>query len=127
MIRQLLQTRLLRFAMVGGAATLLQFALLLLFVELLSLDAVAASASAFALSAAGNYWLNYHFTFASRRAHSQTLPRFALVALCGLAINTSSFAALSLALHYLPAQVIATGVTLLCNFVLHQFWIYRRE
>lgn len=127
MIRQLLHLRPLRFALVGGAATLLQFLLLLLFVEILAQDPVAASAGAFALSAGFNYWLNYHFTFASRRSHSQTLPKFALVAAFGLALNTSSFAALTLTLHYLPAQVLATGVTLACNFALHQLWIYRRE
>lgn len=119
--------RLLRFALVGGTATLLQFLLLALFVELLHTAEVAASAASFALSAGFNYWLNYHFTFSSRKSHAQTLPRFVLVALLGLGVNTASFAALLTVLHYLAAQVVATGVTLLCNFTLHQYWIYRRE
>lgn len=127
MIQWLLRQRLVRFAAVGGGATGLQFVLLLLFVELLRLEKVGASAAAFAISAGFNYWLNYHFTFASNLSHTRTLPKFALVALVGLAINTGSFAALLLILHYLPAQVIATGITLLSNFTLHQFWIYRRE
>lgn len=127
MIEWLLRRRFVRFACVGGAATLLQFLLLALFVELLAVNAVLASASAFAMSAAFNYWLNYHFTFTSRASHWRTLPKFVLVALIGLAINTASFALLLIAFHYLPAQCIATGVTLVCNFALHQYWIYRRE
>jgi len=127
MIDWLLQQRFVRFAFVGGAATLLQFLLLALFVELLSLNAVLASAAAFAISAVFNYWLNYRFTFASRASHWRTLPKFALVALIGLGINTASFALLLIAFHYLPAQCIATLVTLVCNFALHQYWIYRRE
>lgn len=127
MIRWLLRQRLVRFAAVGGSATLLQFFLLLLFVELLQLEKVVASAATFAISAGFNYWFNYHFTFASELSHLRTLPKFALVALIGLAVNTGSFATLLVALHYLPAQLIATSITLLCNFTLHQFWIYRRE
>jgi len=127
LLRRLLQWRFARFAVVGGGATLLQYLLLVLLVEGLHAAPVAASAAAFSLSALANYWLNYRFTFASRRRHRQTLPRFALVALLGLAINTASFAALLPLLPYLAAQVIATAVTLIANFTLHHYWIYRRE
>lgn len=127
MIERLLQWRFARFALVGGGATLLQYGLLILFIEVLYANPVFASAAAFCLSAGANYWLNYHFTFTSQRQHAQTLPRFLLVALAGLGINTGSFAALQAVLHYLAAQVIATTITLASNFALHQYWIYRRE
>ncbi|MCW8127726.1 GtrA family protein [Microbulbifer halophilus] len=127
MIEWLLQQRFVRFATVGAAATLMQFSSLALFVELLSTNAIFASAAAFSLSAGFNYWLNYHFTFGSRAGHRDTLPKFVLVALIGLTINTTCFTLFVKLFHYFPAQCIATGVTLLSNFVLHQRWIYRRE
>lgn len=121
----LLRSRFTRFALVGGAATALQYALLILFVEIAGIDKVPASALSFTLSALANYLLNYRFTFASNRDHAQTLPRFALVAMLGLAVNTASFSALVGVFHYLIAQVGATLITLAGNFLLHQFWIYR--
>lgn len=127
MIEWLLRRRLVRFTAVGGAATLLQFSLLALFVEQLSISAVPASAAAFAISAGCNYWLNYRFTFASRDRHRRTLPKFVLVALIGLAINTASFTLLLFTFHYLAAQCLATLITLASNFALHQYWIYREE
>jgi putative flippase GtrA len=29
--------------------------------------------------------------------------------------------------HYLAAQVLATGITVLLNFAVHKFWIYRNH
>ncbi|MCX2843000.1 GtrA family protein [Microbulbifer thermotolerans] len=127
MIEWLLRQRLVRFTAVGGTATLVQFLLLTLLVERLSVNPVLASAASFAISAGCNYWLNYRFTFASRASHWRTLPKFMLVALIGLGINTASFALLLLAFHYLIAQCLATLITLISNFTLHQYWIYREK
>lgn len=117
---------LVRFVMVGGSATLLQFVLLFIFVEYGHLNKVLASAFSFALSAIYNYLMNYYFTFASEKSHVETASKFVLVAALGLAINSSTFALLIyLGLHYLIAQVGATAVTLVVNFLLHKIWIYR--
>jgi putative flippase GtrA len=119
------QSQFIRFALVGALATALQFALLLAMVEILAVAEVPASALAFSLSAMANYWLNYHFTFASQQQHQHTLPKFLLVAALGLGINTSSFSILLSGFHYMVAQAGATLVTLACNFLLHKLWIYR--
>ncbi len=120
--------QLLRFLLVGGMATAIQFLLLALFVELRLLPEVAASATAYGFAAAANYLANYYLTFNSRRSHWQTLPRFLITATLGLGINTLVFAAaFHLLGYYLIAQVIATGVTLVVNFLLHKFWIYSRQ
>lgn len=114
------------FLVVGGASTLLQFLLLIMFCEIFAVPPVAASAISFALSAIANYWLNYHWTFASGAAHLSTAPKFFLTALLGLAINTATFAlALRVLPHYSLAQVIAVGVTVVVNFSIHKLWIYR--
>ena len=114
-----------RFAAVGGVATAIQYAILVLLIELAGVPAVVASAVSFALSALVNYLLNYHLTFRSGARHRQALPRFAVVAAIGLVTNTLCFSlAISLA-PYLLAQVCATLVTLVVNFLFHQYWIYR--
>jgi putative flippase GtrA len=117
---------LIRFVLVGGGATLLQFVLLFIFVELGYFNKILASALSFAISAVFNYLMNYHFTFASEKSHSETAPKFILVAALGLLINSTSFALLLVVMpHYLFAQIGATLITLLINFLLHKMWIYR--
>ncbi len=114
------------FAGVGGAATLLQFALLAAFIETGLANPIISSALSYGLSAIFNYLANYHLTFASRASHKQTFPKFALTACLGLSISTGIFAlALSLLDNYLVAQCIATALTLIINFAIHKFWIYR--
>lgn len=114
-----------RFAAVGGLATGVQYLLLVTMVELMAVDAVVSSALAFVLSAVLNYLLNFHLTFSGELRHRQTLPKFAVVAVIGLASNTLCFSLALLLLPYLLAQVAATLITLIGNFLLHQFWIYR--
>ena len=117
---------LIRFILVGGSATLLQFALLFILVEQFYLPAVLSSALAFALSAVFNYLMNYYFTFNSAKSHAETAGKFVVVASLGLAINSGAFALLlPLVPHYLMAQVGATVITLAINFLLHKLWIYR--
>jgi putative flippase GtrA len=131
--------KLIKFAVIGGAATLLQFFLLWLFVESGWLDARVASAASYACSAVFNYFANYHLTFASTQRHAETLPKFLVTALIGVALNTALFSFFLFLLNnyliadanllkaaYLIAQLFATLLTLIVNFLMHKFWIYRR-
>lgn len=114
-----------RFAAVGGVATAIQYAVLVLLIEWVGLQEVLASAVSFSLSALINYLLNYYLTFSSGVGHRQAFPRFAVVAAVGLAINTLCFSLAVTLLPYLLAQLVATLVTLVSNFLFHQLWIYR--
>ena len=131
--------KLLKFAVIGGAATLLQFLLLGLFVESGWMQPTTASASSYACSAIINYLANYYLTFASTHKHWQTLPKFIVTVAIGLALNTTLFTFFLFILKnyllsapnllqaaYLIAQVFATLLTLIVNFIMHKFWIYRR-
>lgn len=119
-------TRFLAFAVVGGIATALHYAILLLAVEVLGWPAVISSAVGFCTAVTVNYGLNYRYTFASRAPHVETASRFLLVATCGLGINTGTMALLvhGLGFHYLPSQVAATALTLAWNFSVHHFWTF---
>lgn len=114
------------FVFVGGSSTLLQFLLLIAFVEWLAMHKTLASALGYFLSAIYNYLLNYSVTFSSALSHWQTLPKFSAVVVVGVSVNTLIFTLLLLFMPYLLAQLLAVGVTLVVNFLLHKFWIYRR-
>ncbi|WOX06157.1 GtrA family protein [Microbulbifer pacificus] len=117
--------RAVRFAAVGGVATAVQYLLLVALVELAAVGEVVSSALAFGLAAVFNYLLNFHLTFGGGSRHWQALPKFVVVAALGLATNTLCFSLALPLLPYLLAQLIATLVTLVGNFILHQYWIYR--
>lgn len=131
--------KLIKFVFIGGAATLLNFFLLWLFVEMSWLAPTAACAASYACSSVFNYLANFHFTFTSKQSHSRILPKFVVTAAIGMALNTLLFTFFLFLLNshlligtnllntaYLIAQVFATLLTLIVNFLMHKFWIYRR-
>lgn len=112
--------------MVGGIATLIQYAVLLAFVQLAGLDPVWASAIGYAMSAVFNYLMNYRYTFGSSARHGPAALKFAIIAGFGLLLNSLVLAGLMhLDAHYLVAQVLATVVVLMWNFWGSRYWTFR--
>lgn len=129
-----------RFALflgIGGFCTLLQFVLLIAFVESQLMQEVYASAAGYMLSSIVNYWANYHYTFKSSSKHKETFPKFVVAVAIGLSTNTALFAAFLFIFEnyfllpwgepYMAAQILATGITLVLNFLIHKIWIYRNH
>ena len=116
-----------RFTAVGAVGTLFHYGVLICLVRFLELRPVLGSATGFAVGAFVNYRLNYAITFRSTRGHRAAMPRFYLVALVGLGINTAVMYLLNelLMLHYLVSQVIATGVVLVSNFAGNKLWTFK--
>lgn len=113
------------FLAVGGSTTLLQFTLLAIMIEILALPKTLSSAFSYLLSAVYNYLLNYRFTFESNKSHKDTLPKFIMVVIAGVSINTICFASLLLFTPYFIAQIGAVLLTFIANFIFHKFWIYK--
>ena len=116
----------LRYAGAGAVGTGFHYAVLIGLVQLARLDAVVASTAGAFAGALVNYALNHRYTFASGRAHRRALPRFALVAAAGIALNALVMAAV-LAFagsHYLVAQVVATGAVLAAGYLANRAWTF---
>jgi putative flippase GtrA len=98
-----------------------------LFIECLNFNEELSSALAYGISAVFNYLANYHLTFKSQTQHSSSFPKFVILVIAALMINTLVFSIVhSIGVHYLIAQVVATLVTLIINFGAHKVWIYRQ-
>jgi alpha-1,2-mannosyltransferase len=125
MVSEGVGSQFLSFTTVGATGTAAHYATLIAAVSL-GLGPVIASAIGCTVGATVNYVLNYHVTFRSRLAHRHSAPRFALIAVASLLLNTLLMAVgvLGLGLHYLVAQIVATGVVLCCNFVLSRIWAF---
>src|SRR3546814_10141867 len=110
------------FLVAGLTAAVVQYGSLILFAELGRIDPVAASFLAFVAGGVASYLLNHRFTFHAASRHVAAAPRFFLVAVLGLCLNTLLMALLVkvLALHYLPSQLFTTGVLMVWNFAAYR-------
>jgi putative flippase GtrA len=122
------QRKFVTFALVGTMTTAMQYAILILAVELLHADPVLSSCLGFLISAIVSYLLNYHFTFRSDHSHFGAVTRFAIVYGIGLLLNGSIMQFLVHSLHvtYLVSQVAATAIVLMWNFLGSALWTFGR-
>ena len=118
-----------KFAGVGAIGTVAHYFVLVVLVSLAGTNAVLASGLGFAVGAIVNYTLNYKCTFNSSERHQVAAPKFLSVCLVGISLNLLIMYALTSALgvYYLLAQVIATGVVLIWNFLGNRFWTFRSD
>jgi putative flippase GtrA len=115
-----------RFAGVGVIGTLAHYVTLVLLVEIFGAGPVTASSSGYLVGALINYLLNYFYTFRSNRRHIEALPRFYLVAAVGFVFNgTIMFLLVRLLnVNYLVAQIVATTIVLVWNFIANKIWTF---
>jgi putative flippase GtrA len=115
-----------RYSLVGAAGTAVQYVILVWLVQSATMPAIAASTVGAIAGAVVNYYLNRRWTFGSTRAHEQALPRFAAIALAGIALNAIVMTGMLAypGAHYLLAQVVATGVVLVAGFVANRTWTF---
>ena len=116
----------LRYAGAGAIGTGLHYAVLIALVQLARAGPVLASTAGAVCGALVNYALNHRFTFASDKSHGRALPRFALVAAAGVALNALVMATVLAVAgpHYLVAQVIATAAVLAAGFLANRAWTF---
>lgn len=73
-----------------------------------------------------SYALNYRITFSSNKPHLPTFTKFSTIAAAGLALNTTVMALVTAVfrVHYFKAQLIATTLVLVWNFIGHRAWTF---
>jgi len=117
------------FLGVGVIATLCHYAVLVSLVETNTLAVVPASAVGALVGAVVGYQLNYRFSFNASTPHRDTAPRYLIVAVVALGVNTVLMALLNrtLGIPYLFAQVITTGLVFIVTFASHRMWTFRND
>ncbi len=121
------QMQFIRFAGVGAIGTLAHYVLLVMLVETLRTNEVAASTAGATLGALVNYLLNRRYTFRSEKRHGEALTKFLIIAALGLTLNSLLMLIFVeiLNIYYLLAQVFSTGLVLIWNFLGNRFWTFR--
>ena len=113
------------FTLVGAISTLVHYSILYALVEAFAFNPVWGSGYGALAGLIISYALNYSLTFKSEQSHTQTLPKFALIASLGFCLNIVLMTLLTPHLYYLYAQVLTTGVVLIWNFLANSFWTFK--
>ena len=120
-------TQFLLFSAAGIFAAVGHYGTLIALSELAGAEPVPASLAGFIVGGIVSYLLNYRFTFRSKKQHREALTKFLVVASMGFALNGLVMWGLTgrVGLHYLPAQLVATGVVLIWTFSCNRIWTFR--
>ena len=118
-------SRLVRYFAAGTFATLVQFASLVVLVELLHISEIVAVVEAFSTGVVVNYGLQRRFTFRSATSHSNAALRFFAIAVLSAMVNSTLFGLLNAYLSYILAQFIATFALFLINYELNRKFTFR--
>lgn len=132
-----------KFAIVGAAGSVTDFAILNVMIQALHSPLYLAKFCSFTVAVIQNFLLNRHWTFPESRdrAASHQLAKFTIVSIIGLVINLVVFLTVHHALEamwmqllgpdvgfsvsYNFANLFATGVVLFWNFSANRLWTYR--
>jgi putative flippase GtrA len=116
-----------KFLGVGAIATLIQYLILVLLVEGLSIRPYIASTFGYVVSAIFNYVANYYFSFGSKANHISAVSKFLIVVFLGLQVNAAIvfFSTEKMHLHYILSQIFATGIVTIVNYFLLKYWAYK--
>lgn len=114
-----------RYVVIGCGATLAHYVVLFGLVQV-GVSPWRASVAGSVIGATLNYFISRQAVFNSTRGHIGAMVRFGVVAFLALGCNAMIMAiGLALGLYYLLAQVFASAITAILNFLVHRHWTFR--
>jgi putative flippase GtrA len=121
--------QLVRFGVVGIAATAVHAALLLMLVELAALGPMPATALAFSAAVMVTFMGQSFLVFQNISMAPRRILKFLATALGGLIGNVAIMGLFAeiLRLHYLIGLGVALTVVPTATFLLSRFWVFRRD
>lgn len=124
LLRQL-NNQFLRFAAAGAVGTGCHYLVLIALTAGLGIAPGRAAACGALVGAIVNYLLSRNLIFRSERRHAEALPRFAAMAAFGAVLNGLIVGGLArIGVHFLAAQLCATLLVLVLNYVMSKKWIF---
>lgn len=122
-----MSSSLLRYALIGLVGTMAQYVLLIVLKES-GVPVLPASALGYCAGGIINYYLNFKITFETRSTHGQAAPRFLVVALLGLVLNSVIVWLMveNSSIHYLVTQIVATLCCFAFTYALNSVWSFRK-
>jgi putative flippase GtrA len=118
-----------RFGLVGVLTNVVYFGALGVLTFTTALPLWLAGGLSYALSMVVNYLVQRRATFRSERAHVKAGPRYLVVQLIGLCLNSLLLDVLvtRLGVHLLAGLAVALAVVMLWSYLAQKLWVFRRH
>lgn len=115
-----------KYLSAGGIATFVHYTIYILLVKI-AIKPWAATLVAASIGAIIAYLLNYYLTFASSSSHKIVIPRFFIVSVFVIILQTIIvyYCTSQLKINYFLAQLLATGVSLILTFIINYLWTFK--
>ncbi|MBX9705378.1 MAG: GtrA family protein [Gammaproteobacteria bacterium] len=119
--------QLFRFGVVGVAAAIVNYLVVILLVELLHWLPLIANIIGFSLGFQVSYFGHRFWTFSHKQHTIQSLPKFIFVAILGFSCNESVFALMLhfTALPYTISLIVAILAAATVTFSCSKFWVFK--
>ena len=124
-----LTVRLMRFIVVGVAATVTHVAIALVCIDIFRFGVQLGTFTAFSVALCLSYLLHRSWTYESSGRHVRLFPRFATVACTGYALNASIMwltVEVVKESYYIGLAVVVVVIPVF-SFVIHSWWTFREE
>ena len=110
----------------GSIAALIHFIILISLVELFFFNSTIATTIGFCIGTIANYLLQYHWTYSHNKSHAKTFTKYIIVTTCMLGVNNIVFwcQVELLSIHYVIAQIFATGIVMLLNYTINTTYTF---
>ena len=125
-----MKRQLVRFGVIGGAATLVHFLIVNGLVELCSMAALVANVIAYVVALQVSFWGHHHWSFSGHGgSKSNCMAKFVIVSLTGLLLNQLCFYLLLTytSLDYRLALVVVLGVVAVFTFIMSKIWAFNER
>jgi putative flippase GtrA len=113
----------------GSVAVIIHFSILTVLVEIYSANPTLSTSLGFCVGTIFNYLLQYHWTYSASGDHRKVFLIYISVTLSMLCMNALLFwiQVELIGVHYLLAQIMATGVVMLLNYVINTKFTFSTE
>ena len=122
------QKRVIRFGMVGGINTLIDFGVFLLLHYVFGIWVMVAHVTGFCVATLNSYLLNKYWTFDDKSSHSpKQILTFLGISLAALVISS---AIVYIGKDYMPAfmaKILAIGVAMVWNYLGNRFFVFHHR
>ncbi len=113
--------KIIRFSIVGGIATIIDFVFLYIFKEFLNIDVILANTLSFIISVTYNYIASITWVFDTNKNKNKKIQfiLFIIFSIVGLIINNIILYILTdkLNIYYLISKAVATLIVMIFNFI----------